>query len=68
MLFVMSIGGLPALVSSMLREASQRSITVEIIHLLVFLAVVAGLVLRKRLSTFTKSVVIVAAMTSMSLL
>ncbi|MBC05799.1 PAS domain S-box protein [Thalassospira sp.] len=68
MLFVMSIGGLPALVSSMLREASQRSMTVEVVHLLVFLAVLTCLVLRKRLSTYIKSVVIVAAMTSMSLL
>ena len=68
MLFVMTIGGLPALVSSVLREASLRSIVVEAVHLLVFLAVIICLLMRKRLSTRTKSFVIVAAMTSMSLL
>jgi PAS domain S-box-containing protein len=68
MLLVMSIGGLPAVVSSMLREASQRSIAVEAIHLLVFLTVVVGLVMRRRFSTSAKSVLIVSVMTCTSLL
>ncbi|NIY77352.1 PAS domain S-box protein [Thalassospira sp. HF15] len=68
MLLVMSVGGLPAVVASMLREASQRSMVIEALHLVVFVGVFVCLLMRKRIKTETKSLVIMAAMTSMSLL
>ncbi|MCC4242230.1 PAS domain S-box protein [Thalassospira povalilytica] len=68
MLLVMVIGGFPALIASLLRETKQPFWVIETIQLLVFVAVVASLVLRRRLETRTKSHVIVGAMTVLSLL
>lgn len=68
MLLVMAIGGFPALLAAMLREASQRFWPIEIIQLAVFLAVVACLALRRGLEVRTKALVIQCAMTVLSVL
>lgn len=68
MLLVMAIGGFPALVASVMREASQQFWLVELIQIAVFLAVVTGLALRRGLEVKTKARVIITAMTALSLL
>ncbi|WP_336080279.1 PAS domain S-box protein [Thalassospira sp. CH_XMU1448-2] len=68
MLLVMAIGGFPALLASSLREASQQFWAVELIQIVVFLAVVACLVVRRRLEVRTKALVIITTMTALSLL
>jgi PAS domain S-box-containing protein len=68
MLLVMTIGGFPALIASMLREASQRSVAIEILHVLIFATVLICLFMRRGIAVQTKSIVIICAMTAMSLL
>ncbi|MEQ8286996.1 PAS domain S-box protein [Thalassospira sp.] len=68
MLLVMTIGGFPALVGSLMRGTSQMFWPVELLQLAVFLGVVGCLVLRRGLEMRTKSFWITVFMTVLALL